>query len=130
MTLEQAPARSPNAALLVRLHLAGMTGVLCWGFIMLAFGNHAGALIKLIYLLLLIPSVLWVHMGGVEAARLLRQRDPGALIIASSGYVSDRALSDYRAHGFDAVLRKPYRLEELRDTVETLLGARAPAAEA
>ncbi|MFH1463085.1 MAG: ATP-binding protein [Pseudomonadota bacterium] len=69
-------------------------------------------------------------MGGVEAARLLRQRDPGALIIASSGYASDRALSDYRAHGFDAVLRKPYRLEELRDTVETLLGARAPAAEA
>ena len=60
-------------------------------------------------------------MGGVEAARRLRELSPDALIVASSGYVSDRALADFRQHGFDAVLRKPYRISDLSDTlVQTL----------
>jgi signal transduction histidine kinase len=53
--------RAPNAALLVRLHLAGMAGVALWGVIMLLLGNTAGALYELFYFLILIPSVLWIH---------------------------------------------------------------------
>ncbi len=59
-------------------------------------------------------------MGGVEAARKLRAVHPDAVIIASSGYVGDRALTDYRQHGFDAVLRKPYSIALLGETLERL----------
>ena len=69
-------------------------------------------------------------MGGAEAASRLREHYPGALIVASSGYVSDRVLADCRLHHFDAVLRKPYRLEELRGTVEALLRRGSSAASA
>jgi signal transduction histidine kinase len=60
-------------------------------------------------------------MGGVDAARRLRESHPEARIVASSGYVGDRALTDYRQHGFDAVLRKPYSIALLGETLDQLL---------
>ncbi len=63
-------------------------------------------------------------MGGVEAAQKLRALAPDARIVASSGYVNNHVLADYRQHGFDAVLRKPYRLDQLVKTLEETLTQR------
>ncbi|MFH1469328.1 MAG: ATP-binding protein [Pseudomonadota bacterium] len=52
-------------------------------------------------------------MGGVETVRRLRERGVHVPIIASSGYVTDRVLADYRQFGFDAVLAKPYKVTDL-----------------
>jgi CheY-like chemotaxis protein len=38
-----------------------------------------------------------------------------------SGYANDEVLHDSAAHGFDAVLKKPFDLMALRDTLERLL---------
>ena len=65
-------------------------------------------------------------MGGVDAAAALRCTHPDARIIASSGYVSDRALADYRQHGFDGVLRKPYRLQQLQAAILEVLAVPSP----
>lgn len=60
-------------------------------------------------------------MGGKEAGAELRRLHPEAVIIVSSGYSEEPVMADYRAFGFDAVLPKPYRYEDLADTLSRLL---------
>ena len=60
-------------------------------------------------------------MGGKEAARELLRIDPDAKLIVSSGYSTDPVMSDFRAHGFRAVISKPYRIEELGETLRKVL---------
>lgn len=56
-------------------------------------------------------------MGGKEAVRKLLEIDPEARGIVSSGYSDDPVMADFRAHGFRAVLPKPYRLLELKNVL-------------
>jgi two-component system cell cycle sensor histidine kinase/response regulator CckA len=52
-------------------------------------------------------------MGGLEALAQLRAIDPHVRAVASSGYSSDPVLANYQAHGFRAILPKPYDLKAL-----------------
>ena len=52
-------------------------------------------------------------MGGKETMRRLREIDPGVRAIVSSGYSNDAVIADFRAHGFMAMVAKPYRMEDL-----------------
>jgi two-component system cell cycle sensor histidine kinase/response regulator CckA len=61
------------------------------------------------------------NMGGEQAAAKLRETDPGARIIVSSGYSDSQVVSDYRSYGFAASLNKPFTIEALRDTLSALL---------
>jgi len=63
-------------------------------------------------------------MGGKEAVARLREMDSHVPVVVSSGYSEDPVLADYRAYGFQAVVRKPYRLQELGRALERLLGPR------
>lgn len=56
-------------------------------------------------------------MGGKEAVRRVLELDPQARIIVSSGYSDDPVMADFRTHGFCAVLPKPYRIDELQNTL-------------
>jgi nitrogen-specific signal transduction histidine kinase/ActR/RegA family two-component response regulator len=60
-------------------------------------------------------------MGGREAARELLRSDSGAKLIVSSGYSTDPVMSDFRAYGFRAVISKPYRVEDLGETLRKVL---------
>ena len=60
-------------------------------------------------------------MGGKEAGAELRRRHPEAVIIVSSGYSDEPVMADYKAFGFDAVLPKPYRYEDLAETLARLV---------
>jgi two-component system, cell cycle sensor histidine kinase and response regulator CckA len=60
-------------------------------------------------------------MGGIEALQKLKESDPNVKAIVSSGYSDDVALSNYRGQGFRAFLKKPYNLEELQITLNSLL---------
>ncbi|MBI4351807.1 MAG: response regulator [Elusimicrobia bacterium] len=60
-------------------------------------------------------------MGGREAALQLRKLAPEARLIVSSGYSDDAVLADHKANGFDAVLPKPYRYEDLAEALAGLL---------
>src|SRR5260370_39156204 len=46
-------------------------------------------------------------MGGVEAASKLREIDPSAKLIVSSGYSDAPVMSEFRKYHFDAALPKP-----------------------
>ncbi len=60
-------------------------------------------------------------MGGKEAVRVIRQLDPMAKVIASSGYSAELDLSRYQEYGFVNVVGKPYSIEELGQIVQTTL---------
>ena len=63
-------------------------------------------------------------MGGKETIRRLREVDPGVRAIVSSGYSNDAVIADFRAHGFMAMVAKPYRMEDLaRALTEAITGA-------
>ncbi|WP_421909532.1 hybrid sensor histidine kinase/response regulator [Methanolacinia petrolearia] len=60
-------------------------------------------------------------LGGVETIALLREFDPDILAIVSSGYSNDPVMADFREYGFDAVLPKPYNIEDLVRLINRLV---------
>ncbi len=60
-------------------------------------------------------------MGGEETLKHLQSIDPKVKAVISSGYLSDPVMKDYRGHGFQGALSKPYRVEELRGVLSRLL---------
>lgn len=52
-------------------------------------------------------------MGGLETAARIRALDPETSIVVSSGYSNDPVMSDHAAHGFNAVLPKPFTMQDL-----------------
>jgi PAS domain S-box-containing protein len=60
-------------------------------------------------------------MGGRECIRILREIEPEVISIVSSGYSNDPVMSNFRDYGFNGVLAKPYKLEDLGMMVGRLL---------
>ncbi len=60
-------------------------------------------------------------MGGRETIERLLAVDPKIRAIVSTGFSDDTVLSDHRNYGFSARLTKPYKLQELSDTLNKLL---------
>jgi signal transduction histidine kinase/CheY-like chemotaxis protein len=52
-------------------------------------------------------------MGGREAIKKLREICPELKAIVSSGYTSDPVMVDFRKHGFNEVIAKPYEIGQL-----------------
>jgi signal transduction histidine kinase/ActR/RegA family two-component response regulator len=60
-------------------------------------------------------------MGGMEAAARLKQLDPGAKLIVSSGYSDAPVMSHFSDYGFDAVIVKPWTVKEISDVLRRVL---------
>jgi CheY-like chemotaxis protein len=60
-------------------------------------------------------------MGGKEAIQKLREYDPSVKAIVSSGYTNDPVVMDYAAYGFAGKLTKPYKINDMRMILESLL---------
>ena len=60
-------------------------------------------------------------VGGQEAAPTLKQIDPHAKIIASSGHLDHPVMKDHRKYGFTAILEKPYKLERLQQVIGSVI---------
>jgi PAS domain S-box-containing protein len=65
------------------------------------------------YDLVILDLTVPAGLGGKETLARLRAVDPGVRAVVSSGYSDDESLGQYSEHGFHAVLRKPYVVEEL-----------------
>ena len=66
-------------------------------------------------------------MGGKEAVRLLHEREPYVKAIVSSGYSGDPVMAEYAKYGFSGVVVKPYRVQELGEVLQEVLGAAGAA---
>ena len=78
----------------------------------------AGEQYDVVFLDLTVPG----GMGGIEAVARIREIDGSVKVVASSGYSTDAVMSDFRAHGFDAALPKPYNMKMLKELLATVLG--------
>jgi two-component system cell cycle sensor histidine kinase/response regulator CckA len=64
-------------------------------------------------------------MGGRETLEAIRRMDARVPAIVSSGYSSDVMLADFRSLGFQAMVAKPYEIDQLTGTVKQVLAQRA-----
>lgn len=63
-------------------------------------------------------------IGGVEILRKLKEIDPQIRVIVSSGYSNNPIMADPRANGFSDMIKKPYSIKDLGDTLfRALVGA-------
>jgi two-component system cell cycle sensor histidine kinase/response regulator CckA len=61
------------------------------------------------------------EMGAADAIDQLAGLDPTIKAILVSGYAQDSVLSAFRDRGFQAVITKPYTLQELRATLNSVM---------
>jgi PAS domain S-box-containing protein len=66
---------------------------------------------------LLVPS----GMGGKEAIERLTEIDPAVNAIMASGYMQDPVMTEFRDYGLKAVISKPFTLEELSRTLDSVM---------
>lgn len=59
-------------------------------------------------------------MGGKEAMKAIREMDPKARALLSSGYPNDPVMADHRRWGFKGVIAKPYQMEDLKTALNQL----------
>ena len=62
-------------------------------------------------------------MGGKETMRELLALDSSARVIVSSGYSNDPIMASFGDYGFAAVLPKPYRLQQMKETLGRVLSS-------
>jgi PAS domain S-box-containing protein len=60
-------------------------------------------------------------MGAREAISHLAGIDPAVRAVVVSGYAQDAAVVSYRDYGFVAAMTKPYTLQDLQATLETVM---------
>ncbi len=59
-------------------------------------------------------------MGGKEAAAEILAFDPGACLVAVSGYSVNASAARYTAYGFSGFLKKPFLIEEVEECLKNL----------
>jgi CheY-like chemotaxis protein len=79
--------------------------------------KEAGTPFDIVILDLSVPE----GMGGKEAIQKLREYDPGVKAIVSSGFVNDPAVIDYAEYGFSGRLTKPYKIMDMKATLEEIV---------
>jgi CheY-like chemotaxis protein len=60
-------------------------------------------------------------MGGKEAIQKLKELDPNIKALVSSGYSNDPILSNFRDYGFEGVVKKPYRIQDMSDVLRSVV---------
>lgn len=60
-------------------------------------------------------------MGGRKTMQKLLELDSEIKVIISSGYGNDPLIQDFREYGFKGAITKPYKIEELMDTLQRTL---------
>lgn len=59
--------------------------------------------------------------GGKEVIQDLRALDPRVRAIVSSGYSNDPIMCNCTEYGFKGVVKKPFKMEDLRDVLQEVL---------
>jgi PAS domain S-box-containing protein len=64
-------------------------------------------------------------MGGKEAIQKLKKLDPNVTALVSSGYSNDPIMSNFRNYGFQGVVKKPYRIQDMSDALRSVITVKA-----
>ncbi|MEI6167011.1 MAG: response regulator [bacterium] len=72
------------------------------------------------YLAVILDLTVQTGMGGIDAIKKLRALDPSVYAIMASGSSVDTMIASYQAHGFKAVLPKPFRLLDITECMQKI----------
>jgi len=72
------------------------------------------------YLAVILDLTVQTGMGGLETVKKLRALDPSVYAIMASGSSVDTMIASYQAHGFKAVLPKPFRLQDITECMQNI----------
>lgn len=73
------------------------------------------------YRIVIMDLTITGGMGGKEAVRILKDFDPDAKVILSTGYSHDLAGRDFSEIGFNGLLPKPYTFDEMKKCIDEVL---------
>ena len=62
-------------------------------------------------------------LSGKETIIELRKLMPDVKAIVSSGYANDPVMAQYREHGFQGVVNKPFQMKELSETINQVMSS-------
>ena len=65
------------------------------------------------YLAVILDLTVQTGMGGMDAVKKLQALDPTVYAIMASGASVDNMIASYQTHGFQDVLPKPFRLQDI-----------------
>jgi two-component system cell cycle sensor histidine kinase/response regulator CckA len=74
------------------------------------------------FLAVILDLTIPAGMGGKETIEKLLKIDPAVKAVVSSGYSNDPIMASYDDFGFQAVLTKPYRIQEMSKVLRDLIG--------
>ena len=83
---------------------------------------NAGEPFDLVVMDLTIPG----GMGGKEAIGKLKKLDPKVKALVSSGYSNDPIMSNFSDYGFQGVVKKPYRIQDMSDALRSVFSGGRP----
>ena len=95
-----------------------------------AFAKEGGAAIELYrkekesgrpFDLVIIDLTIPEGLGGLETIEKLRMYDPAVKAVVSSGHANDPAIQEYARYGFSGRLTKPYRINEMKALLESMI---------
>ncbi len=75
------------------------------------------------YCVVLVDLTIARGMSGLEAANRIREIDPDASLVVSSGFSEERVMEHYQEYGFVASMPKPYRMMDLKAVLERFCGS-------
>lgn len=64
-------------------------------------------------------------MGGRETIKHLHEIDPEVNAIVSSGYSNDPIMAEYTKFGFNGIIIKPYRIDDLAEVLKKTIDGKA-----
>jgi PAS domain S-box-containing protein len=75
------------------------------------------------YDIVILDLIIPGGIGGKEVLSKLKEIDPKVKAIVSSGYSHDPIIANYQKHGFVSALVKPYRAEDMANTINKISGS-------
>lgn len=71
---------------------------------------------------LILMDIRMPGMGGLDATRIIKEVNPKTPVVALSAYAFDENIRDAKIAGCDEFMAKPFRVENLIDTVQKYIG--------
>lgn len=75
---------------------------------------------KALYDFIIMDLTIPAGLGGEVTTEEILRINPDAKVIVSSGYSNNAILADYKKYGFQAILTKPYTVEDLRKVIRAI----------
>jgi CheY-like chemotaxis protein len=109
----------------IRLLLSKMLSLMGYDVSLAGNGLQASTIFLTDCYDLVITDLEMPLMNGLELARLVKEQSPHTPVVVITGTCDDRDWEKLNTSCVDAVIPKPFKLEEIKKAVQSFLGSRS-----